>query len=188
MPADGSDCRLIARVDVGSLVAVHLDRNEVLVDEFGHLGIVIRFSIHYVTPVTPDGADIQQDGFVVTFGLRESGFAPLMPVDRLVHRRSKIGRRRLPEIVGYGRTHKSSLRQSKEPGSAAGPDRLCPVFYSEPRYFCRCASRNQRSLSASRVICVKRSEVPLSPRSSVRSMSFRNWLAALARRSDSAET
>ncbi len=56
---------LVAAVDVGALVAVDLDGDEVFVDDLGERGVFVRFAVHDMAPVAPDGADIEQDRLVV---------------------------------------------------------------------------------------------------------------------------
>jgi hypothetical protein len=64
LPADGRDGGLVARVHIGALVAIHLDGDEMLVDELGNLRIFVGFPVHDVAPVAPDGPDVEQDGLV----------------------------------------------------------------------------------------------------------------------------
>ena len=99
-PLKRGDRGLVAAVDVGALVAVHLYRDEVLVDDARHLGIVVGLVVHHVTPVAPHRADIEQDGLVLALRRGEGLLAPLMPVDGLVHGRAQIRRSRLRERVG----------------------------------------------------------------------------------------
>ena len=90
-----ADClysRLITAVHIGTLVAVYLDGDEVLVDDLGDFRVFIRLPIHHMTPVAPYRADIEQDGLVLPLGFFERFRPPLMPVNRLVHGRTKIGR------------------------------------------------------------------------------------------------
>src|SRR5207245_4823526 len=58
------DRALVARVHVGSLVAVHLDAYEVRIEELRHPGILVRLAVHDVAPVAPHRPDVEQDGFV----------------------------------------------------------------------------------------------------------------------------
>ena len=58
LAADSRDCSLVAGVDVGPLVAVYLDGDEVLVDDLRGFGVFVAFAVHDVAPVTPDGTNI----------------------------------------------------------------------------------------------------------------------------------
>jgi hypothetical protein len=55
---------LVAGIDVGPLVPVHLDADEVLVEELGQIGVLVGLPVHHVAPVTPDGADVEQHRLV----------------------------------------------------------------------------------------------------------------------------
>ena len=82
--------RLVAAVNVGTLVAVHLDGDEVLIHDARHFGIVIRLAVHDVAPVTPHRADVEQHGLVLALGGGKGFLAPLMPADGLVHGGTQI--------------------------------------------------------------------------------------------------
>ena len=75
---------LIARVHVGPLVAVHLDADEIRIEEFGEGGVLVRFAIHDVAPVAPDGADVEQHGALEPRGRVEGLASPGVPVDGLM--------------------------------------------------------------------------------------------------------
>ncbi len=68
LPADRRHRRLVARIHVGPLVAIHLHGHKKLVDHRRDFRIFVRLAIHHVAPVAPHRADVEQDGFV--FGLR----------------------------------------------------------------------------------------------------------------------
>ena len=94
LSADGLNGSLIPTIHIGALVAIHLDRNIILINELRDLRILVGFAIHYVAPVTPDGTNIEQHRLVLALGLLEGIGAPLMPFDRLMHGRTQIRRRR----------------------------------------------------------------------------------------------
>ena len=79
-----ADRRLIARIDIRTLVAIDFYGDKMLVDDPGDFRIFVAFAVDDVAPVAPHRANIQEHRLV--FGLRESesGVAPLMPVDRLM--------------------------------------------------------------------------------------------------------
>ena len=90
LAGDGADGRLVARVHVGPLVAVHLHGNVELVDECGDFGVLVALAVNYVAPVAPHRADVQQDGFVLGARPRKGLFAPFVPVHGLMVRRPQI--------------------------------------------------------------------------------------------------
>ena len=47
-------------------------------------GNFIAVKVDDVAPVAPDGADVEEDGFVFGFGTGEDGIAPFVPIDGLV--------------------------------------------------------------------------------------------------------
>src|SRR5579863_97193 len=65
LPADRTDGDLIAAIDVGTLVAVYLYGDEMLVHDLRDFGIVVGLPVHHVAPVAPDRADVEQDRFVL---------------------------------------------------------------------------------------------------------------------------
>ena len=68
-------------VDVGALLAVDLDVDEVLVHEARDLVRLERLVGHHMAPVTGAVADGEEDGLVLFAGLREGLVAPGVPVD-----------------------------------------------------------------------------------------------------------
>jgi len=58
---------------------------------FGDFGVFVALAIDDVAPVAPDGADIEEDGFVFGFGAGESGVTPFVPVDGLVRSGAQVG-------------------------------------------------------------------------------------------------
>src|SRR5262249_12515450 len=95
LPGNRTDRQLIAAVDVGTLIAVHLHRDKVLIDDASHFRIIVGLAIHDMTPMAPDGPDIQQHGLVLALGGSESLLTPLMPLNGLVHGGAKVSRRGL---------------------------------------------------------------------------------------------
>src|SRR5260370_31051965 len=84
LTGNGADGGLVAGIHVGALVAIDFYGNEMFVDDFGDFGVFVAFAVDDMAPVAPNGADIEEDGFVFGFGAGESGFAPFVPVDGLV--------------------------------------------------------------------------------------------------------
>ena len=116
LSADGGDCGLVARVDVGPLVAIDLDGDVVLVDQRRGVGVFIALAVHDVTPVAPHGADVEQDRLVFGRGARKGVRTPLVPVDGLVHGRAQVCRACRRQTVEWGVRggvvcHPTSLRR-----------------------------------------------------------------------------
>src|SRR5262249_27433492 len=105
LSAYGGDCGLVASVHVGTFIAINLHRYEFVVDDFSDLRIVVRLAIHYVAPVAPHCADVEQDGLVLLLRLAKGLFTPFMPMDRLMHGRTQIGRRRICKRVSLHGAH-----------------------------------------------------------------------------------
>ena len=87
-------------VHVRSLLAVHLDADEMLVENFGGRFALERFPLHDVTPVTRRVADAEEDGFVFGLRFRERLVAPGKPVDGVVRVLEEVGRFLAREVVG----------------------------------------------------------------------------------------
>jgi hypothetical protein len=93
------DGALVARVHVGPLVAVHLDADEMPVEEVGERRVLVGLAVHHVAPVAPDGADVEQHGSVgAARGVERVG-SPGEPVDGLVRGALQVGRRGAGEAV-----------------------------------------------------------------------------------------
>ena len=90
LAGDGANGRLIARVHVGTLIAVHFHRDEMLVDDFGDFRVFVAFAVNDVAPVAPNGPDVEEDGLVFGFGAVERGVSPFVPVDGLVSGRAQV--------------------------------------------------------------------------------------------------
>src|SRR4029077_20622748 len=90
LSADGLHRGLIAAVHVGALVAINLDGDEMLVDNGGNFRALVGLAVHYMAPVAPHRADIEQDRLVLPLRGLKGLSAPLMPVDGLVHGRAQV--------------------------------------------------------------------------------------------------
>ena len=75
-----------------ALLAVHLDRHEVLVDH--DLLVFERLALHDVAPVAGGVADREQDRLVLTLRELERLVSPRVPLDRTLARRATPGRPR----------------------------------------------------------------------------------------------
>ena len=85
LAAHGLHGNLIAAVNVRALVAIHLHGDEMLVYDRGDFGIVVRFAVHHMAPVAPHCANVEQHRFVVALRRGKRLFAPLAPLDGLMH-------------------------------------------------------------------------------------------------------
>ena len=104
-------------VDVGSFLAVDLDRDEVLVHVGGGLGVGERLSLHDVAPVAGRVADREQDRDVALAGGCLRLFAPGSPVDRVVLVLEEVGRGLAGESVG----HRRAVPYASQSGAGASP-------------------------------------------------------------------
>ncbi len=91
---------MIARVHIGPLVAIDLDRNEKLIDERREGGIFVAFAVDDVAPMAPDRPDVQQDGLILGASPRKSFLAPFIPFDRLMGGRAQIRAGGTRETIG----------------------------------------------------------------------------------------
>jgi hypothetical protein len=73
----------VDRVDVRTLLPVHLDVHEVLVHERGGLGVLERLVRHHMAPVTGRVPHREQDRLVLRLGALQRLRAPRVPVHRV---------------------------------------------------------------------------------------------------------
>src|SRR5579863_9697615 len=59
-----ADRRLVARIDVGPLVAIDFHRHKILIDDACDFSVLVALAVNHVTPVAPNRADIEQDRLV----------------------------------------------------------------------------------------------------------------------------
>ena len=83
--------RHVDAVDVGPLLAIDLDRDEVAVQPPGNLLVHERLVLHDVAPVARGVADREEDGLVVLPRAREGVVAPGIPVDRICRVLKQVG-------------------------------------------------------------------------------------------------
>ena len=91
----------VDRVDVGALLAVDLDVDEVLVHVRRGDLVLERLVRHHVAPVAGGVADAQQDRPIKPLGLGERLVAPLPPVDRVVGVLLEVGTRGLRQTIRH---------------------------------------------------------------------------------------
>ncbi len=91
----------VHRVEVGAFLAIDLDRDEVLVEERGHVVLLEHVLRHDVAPVARHVADGEEDGPTEPRGERERFRPPRAPVDRVVGVLEQIGRGRTDEVVSF---------------------------------------------------------------------------------------
>ena len=95
------DGALVTGVDVGTLVAVHFDADELAVQDLRDPLVFVRFSVHHVAPVAPHRADVEQDRLVLGARPLERRLAPGEPVDRLMGSGLEVGGGLGREEVGH---------------------------------------------------------------------------------------
>ncbi len=81
---------LIPAVDIRPLIAIDLHRDEMFVHNRGNFRIIVGLAIHDVAPVAPHRANIEQHRLVLALRRAKGFLTPLMPMNRLVHRRSQV--------------------------------------------------------------------------------------------------
>src|ERR1700722_9436739 len=101
LPADCRHRRLVARIHIGTLIAIHLYSNKKVVDERSNLRIFIRFAVHHMAPVAPHGPNVEQDWLVLSPRPRKRRLAPRVPPHRLMPRRAQIRGRRVFELIVF---------------------------------------------------------------------------------------
>ena len=106
--------RHVDRVDVGPLLAVDLDRDEPLVQDRRHLGVLEGLVRHHVAPVAGGVADAQQHRHVAPAGLVEGLGAPWPPVHRIVGMLGQVRACRVREPVCH-EPNLSAPRPSRSP-------------------------------------------------------------------------
>ncbi len=91
----------VDRVDVGALLAVDLDVDEVLVHVGGGLRVLEGLALHHVAPVAGRVADREQDRAVLLARPLQRLGAPGVPVDRVVAVLQQVRAGLLGEPVGH---------------------------------------------------------------------------------------
>ena len=125
-PAAAAECLErghVDLVDVGPLLAVDLDADELLVQQSGDLGVHEALALHDVAPVARRVADREEDRLVLGLGLGERLGTPGIPVDRVVGVEQQVGARLPGEPVG-GRPR---LWPGRRRGPAARAARSMPI-------------------------------------------------------------
>ena len=88
-------------VDVGALLAVDLDADELLVHQRRHRGILEGLALHHVAPVAGRIADRDEQGPVQVAGALQRLLAPRIPVDRVVGVLEQVRRGLSGEAIGH---------------------------------------------------------------------------------------
>ena len=87
-------------VQVGTLLAVNFDVDEVLVHHRGDVGVLEAFSLHHMAPVAGRVADRQEDRLVLAASSIDCPGPPGMPVNRVVRVLQQVGAGLPRELVG----------------------------------------------------------------------------------------
>src|SRR5438094_7824432 len=107
-----------------------------------------------MAPMAPHGADVEQDGFVLPPGRGKRFFAPLVPVNRLVHGRAQIGGGSFRKSVEGLRGHKASLMVCAGRLQGLGGNEECRSENSECRIKNAELRMSRRELEIRRFLCV----------------------------------
>ena len=100
--AEGMERVHIEPVDIGPLLAVDLDADEVGVQKLGGFRVLEALMGHDVAPVAGSIADGEQDRLVLGAGAVERCLAPGQPMDRIEAMLEKIGARFAVKLVAAG--------------------------------------------------------------------------------------
>ena len=100
-------------VHVRPLLPVHLDADEMLVEERRELLVLEGLALHDMAPVAGRIADAQEDGLVLALGFGEGLVAPGKPIHRVVLVLEEVGRFLPGQAVGMRGRSRSRARQSR---------------------------------------------------------------------------
>src|SRR5258706_6639148 len=110
LSADSTHRSLVPAVNVRTLVAIHLHRNEMFIHKSSNVRVVIRLAVHHMATVAAHRANIEQHRLVLALRGSKCLLAPLMPLDGLVHGRAQVSGGSAGESVEAGSAgHASSL-------------------------------------------------------------------------------
>ena len=90
-------------IEIGTLLAVDLDRHEVVVEIARRRLVLERLAFHHVTPMAGGVADAQEDRPVQEPGPSEGFGPPRIPLDRVAGVLEEIGTRLPGEAIGHVR-------------------------------------------------------------------------------------
>ena len=79
------------------------------IDDLRDFRILVGLTVHYMAPVAPHRANVQQDGLVLPLGLFKRLRTPFMPVDGLVHGGAQVRRRSAGEGIKLLGAHRNSV-------------------------------------------------------------------------------
>ena len=97
----GNDVGHVELVDVRSAFAIHLDRDEAVVERLGDGGVAERLTLHDVAPVARRVADGQEDRSAEVASTREGSLAPRVPVDWVLGMHPEVWRCLVGEAVRH---------------------------------------------------------------------------------------
>ena len=100
VPARRLDVSHVGEIDVGPLLAIDFDGDEVVVDDFRDVFVLKRLTLHDVAPVAGRVAGGEEDWFVLLLRELERLLAPRQPVHGIVRVLEQVGRALLGEGVG----------------------------------------------------------------------------------------
>ena len=114
-------------VDVRALLAVDLDRHEVLVHQLRHRGVLERLALHHVAPVAGRVADRDEQRLLLVARAGQRLLAPRVPVDGVVLVLEEVGGGLVGEAV-HGHVGCLSMSHHRETVTAdPGPPAAGPI-------------------------------------------------------------
>jgi hypothetical protein len=90
MAMDNLDGIHVNGVNIGSLLAVNFNADEIFVHNPGYFPVFERFMLHHMAPVAGRIANADEHHFIFGYGLLEGFRIPCMPVNRVVGVLQKI--------------------------------------------------------------------------------------------------
>ncbi len=87
-------------IDVGTLLAVHLDADVTCIERGGHVLVFEGFMFHDMAPVAGGVTDGEEDQLVLVLGLLEGFVVPFVPVDGVMRVLQQVRTRCLAQAIG----------------------------------------------------------------------------------------
>ena len=115
---------LVDLVEVGPLLAIDLDVDEVAVHQGGDLGVLEALVRHHMAPVAGGIADRKEDRLVLLPGGGECGLVPRLPVHRVVLVLEQVRAGGFGEAVAHATNPGASAARLRRPGGDRGRGRI----------------------------------------------------------------
>ena len=124
---------LVDLVEIGPLLAIDLDVDEVAVHQRGDRRVLEALVRHHVAPVAGGVADREQDRLVLLPGGGERRLVPRLPVHRVVPVLEQIRAGRFGEAVAHGRIPRLRPRARGRPGGDRATWVACYISWARGR-------------------------------------------------------